>query len=64
MPAAISIFNQAQCDARDMGNGLCALDKFNEPLHATAIESEYDSCRRGYYERGIPYDFYACEQLH
>jgi hypothetical protein len=28
-----------------------------------ASESEYDSCRRGYYERGIPYDFYACEQL-
>jgi hypothetical protein len=28
-----------------------------------SIEPAYESCRRGFYERGIPYDFFACEQL-
>ena len=28
-----------------------------------APESGYDSCRRGFYERGLPYDFLACEHL-
>jgi hypothetical protein len=26
-----------------------------------STESPYDSCRRSFYERGIPYDFFACE---
>jgi len=28
-----------------------------------STESGYDSCRRSFYERGLPYDFSACEQL-
>ncbi len=27
------------------------------------VESAYESCRRGFYERGVPYDFDACEPL-
>ena len=34
-------------------------------VHQTppSTESGYDSCRRSFYERGLPYDFLACEHL-
>lgn len=30
------------------------------PPAPSSIASAYDSCRRSFYERGLPYDFLAC----